>query len=310
MKLRQNPRIFYVLAAMMLLVGCQSETIDYSISASMPCEIESGSTKSFSLSGMIPPEAKISWEATEPGTFANPSSVSTNFTAPSVTQDTPLSITATVTGQRGQAVQTINCTILASEVTPTPESSPTPEPPTLIEEPAIDIQETTGPCPLLEIFPQAGGCIPFDFYSNVDIKSDLLTAEFVEDPVCIHSGEFGLKLVNTTGGTGEFAGWGSGWGTTGFDASGYANLSFWVTGMEGGEKFEFGLKDTLQNEIKIQSTIMIPHLDQGTWKQVVIDLPAFTGVNMTTLENFSIAFNDANDHESGTICVDDIAFIE
>jgi len=97
--------------------------------------------------------------------------------------------------------------------------------------------------------------------------------------------------------------------SSGFDASGFSALVFWVKGAAGGETFQIGLKDMAHKETLLDSQeyVVVSHLE---WRQVNVPLSEFEarGVNLASLENVSLGFNRR--HGSGTICVDDIAFVK
>lgn len=88
------------------------------------------------------------------------------------------------------------------------------------------------------------------------------------------------------------------------NAEGYEFLTFKVKGEQGSEKFEVGLKDTSGKEVKLQIEKFASISTQ--WQQVKLPLSEFQGVNFSSLENFSIGFNEF--HGRGTIYIDDIQF--
>jgi hypothetical protein len=159
------------------------------------------------------------------------------------------------------------------------------------------------PQPLTEIFPQVGSGEVFVFKNN----GGELSNTFLDTPDCIHSGMVGLQFKYAMSRTAN-AGWGVQWVNVPgghFDASGFSALTFWVRGSSGSETFQVGLKDTSGNEIKLESDQL---LDVTTdWKPAAIPLSAFKGVNPARIENLNFGFN--RDHGSGSICLDDIAFI-
>jgi hypothetical protein len=159
------------------------------------------------------------------------------------------------------------------------------------------------PQPLAEIFPQVGGGEVFVYKNN----GGELSNKFLDTPDCIHSGLYSLQLVYAMSRTAN-AGWGVQWVNAPaghFDSSGFSALTFWVRGTSGSETFQVGLKDTSGNEVKLESGQL---LDVTTdWKPATIPLSAFEGVNPARIENLNFGFN--RDHGSGSICLDDIAFI-
>ncbi len=91
-----------------------------------------------------------------------------------------------------------------------------------------------------------------------------------------------------------------------FNASEFNHLRFWVKGLKGVEGFQVGLKDTRDNETKIDSDSLV--LDISKWWEVKIPLSKFTNVKLDSLENISFGFN--SNHSPGDICIDDIAFVK
>jgi hypothetical protein len=66
------------------------------------------------------------------------------------------------------------------------------------------------------------------------------------------------------------------------------------------------LKDTTKLERYTRSNDFVV-VSAERWQRVSVPLSVFAGVNLGTVENINIAFN--RDHGSGSICIDDIAFI-
>ncbi|MBK8507916.1 MAG: hypothetical protein V9G63_15260 [Candidatus Competibacter sp.] len=104
-------------------------------------------------------------------------------------------------------------------------------------------------------------------------------------------------------------GWGVHWDNTStkhFDASEFETFSVWVRGSGGDESFEIGLKDTNGVEAKIDSKdrISADALKRGV--EVVIRLSEFKDVNVRSLHNVSISFNES--HGSGSLCFNNLRF--
>jgi hypothetical protein len=164
------------------------------------------------------------------------------------------------------------------------------------------------PDPLNSVFiqtKQAGGN-DFRFLS----KTARLDADFPDDPDC-HRPEraVGLRLRWDMS-RDESGGWGVAWDhrnspSGDFNASEFKRLSFWVKGGEGGEIFEIGLKDTAKTEKKVQSE-QVGSVAADRWMELVVPLADFKGVDKTSIENVNFGFNQQ--HGSGTVCIDEIAF--
>ena len=172
------------------------------------------------------------------------------------------------------------------------------------------------PPPLKEIFSQVGDGVKFLFPND---KPNLIDGQYVEAGDCIRSGPFGLRLVyNFSAGGG--GGWGVHWDVpplNHFNASQFTTLTFWVKGTVGGETFQIGMKDTGQigvegdeREVKVDSDRYV-QVSASDWRQVDVPLNNFAD-NRGTVLNASInniSFTFEQRHGSGTICIDDIAFI-
>ncbi|MBN1122863.1 MAG: hypothetical protein JXJ17_17435 [Anaerolineae bacterium] len=108
------------------------------IAASTPCQINSGGTTSFSVTGSYPADAEVHWEASL-GTFANPSAIASSYTAPQVSEDTDVTIAVNVIDGDNAYPRTLICKIIA----PTLASPPTPEP-APIEAEEEPVEDTEG----------------------------------------------------------------------------------------------------------------------------------------------------------------------
>ncbi|MBN2406374.1 MAG: CIA30 family protein [Elusimicrobia bacterium] len=99
-----------------------------------------------------------------------------------------------------------------------------------------------------------------------------------------------------------FGGWGV--GLNGANVSEYMYLSFNVKGKSGNEVFDVGLKDTSSKEMNLRIT---DYTEIGTnWQEVRIPLADFKNINLNSLDNFHIGFNDSCG--KGCIFMDDIRF--
>lgn len=185
---------------------------------------------------------------------------------------------------------------LTATATSTPTFTPTPSP-------TVTPTNTPPPPPLVEIFPQVDGGEEFVFINF----GGLLTNEFVFAQNCAHSGPYGLRLTFDMKGEGN-GGWGVHWDNAPakhFNASGYTAFTFWVRGASGGETFQIGLADTGGKEVKVESKSLV--VVSSDWMMVTVPLDKFKGVNTTSVKNISFGFN--RHHGTGSICVDDIAFV-
>jgi hypothetical protein len=227
------------------------------------------------------------------------------FVALSTTQATqvPTILAPSVTTVYKQSASNTPAGIL-STVTPSamttrvPAVSPTQTlQPTLTNTPSLML-------PIEEVFPQIGEGEEFYFINND--KPDALRWRF--QPACRHSGLHGIEITYRFAGEGN-GGWGIRWDLSNkkhFDASSFDTLTFWVKGMLGVEKFQLGLKDKMGNEYKIESDALV--INMRDWSFVSAPLSRFRGVNTQFIDNVNLGFNPT--HGSGTICLDDIAFVK
>ncbi|MBK9952040.1 MAG: hypothetical protein IPP10_11105 [Candidatus Competibacteraceae bacterium] len=178
----------------------------------------------------------------------------------------------------------------------------------------IFVYSTSSPVSLLaELFPQISGGKQF-MWSD---PNSALKAGF--DSACARPNlrnAFGLLAV----GSGlrlqygltpnlQSGGWGVHWASTPtkhFDASEFEAFSVWVRGGSGDESFEIGLKDTQGVEVKIESKDRVAADALKSGVEIVIPLSEFKGVNVRSLNNVSISFNEA--HGSGGLCFNNLKF--
>ena len=160
--------------------------------------------------------------------------------------------------------------------------------------------------PLLDIFPQS---IDGEDWSWSDAPGSL-TSQFVEDGDCHLSGLYGLRLVYSFTDNGN-GGWGVHWANTPtrhFTATQFTAFTFSVRGTAP-NGFQIGLKDTTGFEVKLESNPFVLASD-SVWKTVTIPLNKFARqgkqVNIASVENINFGFHKG--HDSGNICIDDIAF--
>ena len=74
--------------------------------------------------------------------------------------------------------------------------------------------------------------------------------------------------------------------------------------VSGGERFQVSMKDTNRHEYWIESRLFGVVIKE--WTMVSIPLVQFEKVNTSSVENIAFGFNQT--HESGSICIDEIAF--
>jgi hypothetical protein len=189
-------------------------------------------------------------------------------------------------------------------VLPTPEPTPIPTP----TPPPTPVAESSAEWAAREIFPQAQGTggQASTWNNPPGAISYALT------PACARSGSFGLQLeygYTEAGNGGWYVTWVPSPGGS-FDASGFANLEFWVRGRAGGETFGVGLKDIEGQEIRVyvdQPELPI-EVSSADWTLASIPLSTYAagGVDLAALDNVSFGFSSGN--APGAVCIDDIAF--
>jgi hypothetical protein len=176
--------------------------------------------------------------------------------------------------------------------------------PTLTPTATITLTPTNTPVPpaMLEIFPQVDGGEAFTYSEKGGGIYNLI----LSSPPCVHSGVYGLQLTYSLSYP-AYAGWGVRWDNiTGghFDAIPFQSFNFWVKGSNGNEVFQIGLQDTDGAVTWVESYEAVRITTD--WKQAVIPLNDFKGVNLASLENFRLNFN--SDFGVGSVCIDDISF--
>lgn len=178
----------------------------------------------------------------------------------------------------------------------------------------IFVYSTSSPVSLLsELFPQISGGKQFMWSDpNSAIKAGF-------DSACARPNwrnafgllgvESGLRLQYGLAPDSRSGGWGIHWASTPtqhFDASEFEAFTVWVRGTGGDESFEVGLKDTQGAEVKIESKdrVAADALKRGV--EIVIPLRDFKGVNLRSLNNVSVSFNES--HGSGSLCFNNLGF--
>jgi len=98
-------------------------------------------------------------------------------------------------------------------------------------------------------------------------------------------------------------------GLNSYNLTNYSQVSFWVLGASGGEKFKVGLKDFTGNEAKVLAgDYLSGGVSKDEWRKVVIPLSAFSGVILSAMDNLSITFDAGIGSGEGMIFIDDVLF--
>lgn len=242
------------------------------------------------------------------GTLSSSDTPAVIYTAP----DTPGvdTVTLQVSSASGTTTRNVSFNIIIPDtptptVTPTATPTQTPEPaptetatPTATSVGPVNCGPVTNPGCLRYISPQLAEFSSANSFLFTDergsLQGEYSSAEF-------HSAPVSIKLSFNAEEPG-FGGWGIG-NLPGYDASGFERVSFYVKGTATGQTFEFKLKDTQTREDAVMVTV-----DQLDWTKVTFDLDTdiFPTVDLASLENVNIGFNDS--FGSSTIYVDDLAF--
>ena len=149
-----------------------------------------------------------------------------------------------------------------------------------------------------------------DVYRLADVAADAFSYEgaaFDFTAECARSGSLGLQ-VTFDAGQALFGGWGIRWinaPTRSADLSGFRELVFWVKGTTDDQVFQIGIKGSNGVEVKAESTAG-GVVSASEWREFVIPLSAFTGIDLRAVENVNLGFNDQ--HGSVNLCLDDITF--
>jgi len=138
----------------------------------------------------------------------------------------------------------------------------------------------------------------------------------------VHSGKQSFRLVNGLGANATES-----WGSFGMDmgrvvdavpvpvkmeskdVSGYKYLTFWVKGEKGGEHMEVTFRDANAVTYTPQFKYKVPDATTN-WQKIVVPLDKIKGkVDLTALDNVSIAFGqDVSNDKGATVYLDDLAF--
>ena len=138
----------------------------------------------------------------------------------------------------------------------------------------------------------------------------------------VHSGKQSFRLVNGLGANAAES-----WGSFGMDmgrvvdavpvpvkieskdVSGYKYLTFWVKGEKGGEHMEVTFRDANAVTYTPQFKYKIPDATTS-WQKIVVPLDKIKGkIDLTALDNVSIAFGqDVSNDKGPTVYLDDFVF--
>jgi hypothetical protein len=242
-----------------------------------------------------------------------PATATTSLTPQALSPNDTSLVTANV-------ISTPTPTATPVPVTNTPLPSPTPPPP---PPPPLTYTPTASPSPTSTPTatstntpvpvdcgpPTDRGCLAFispqlEQFSSASPfvfsdKSDRCRVEYTGEN--IHSEPVALKIVFETDPP-NYCGWGIGQ-LPGFDVSGFGQVSFYLKGTIIGQKFEFKIKD-----IDFVEDTQVVTVSSTEWTKVsfALDKNNFPTVNLKSLENINLGFNDGL--RSAEIYVDDFTF--
>jgi len=289
--------LFAIIVVLMFVsTGCDT-TLEPAVpvAAQPPCRLDAGTSIPLIATGGQG-SVTLEWSASI-GDITPSQGPTVTYTAPNNYAGDVVIILTTKNGKKSVS-ENIMCTVNAL---PTATPTATPEP-TATFTPLPTITSTPPP-PLFEIFPQVDGGKDFVYINN----GGELTPTIIPNQNCIHSGVYGLQLTYAMKEKGN-GGWGVLWDNSPskyFNASGFNAFVFWVKGAVGGEIFQVGLKDINGNEAKIESIKLV--VVSRDWMKATARFSDFNGVNVASLQNVNFGFNQS--HGSGSICVDDLAFV-
>ena len=289
--------LFTIIMVLMLVsTGCDTALEPaVPVAAQPPCRLDAGtSIPLIAMGGQG--SVTLEWSASI-GDITPSQGPTVTYTAPKNYAGDVVIILTTKNGKKSVSAN-LMCTVNAL---PTATPTATPEPTaTLTPLPTIT---STPPPPPVEIFPQIDGGEDFVYINS----GGVLTNKFIPNQTCIHSGVYGLQLTYDMKGQGN-GGWGILWDKSPskyFDASGFNAFTFWIKGASGGETFQIGLKDTSGKEVKLESIKFV--VVSSAWMEAIALFSNFEEVNIASLQNVNFGFNES--HGSGSICVDDLAFV-
>jgi hypothetical protein len=133
--------------------------------------------------------------------------------------------------------------------------------------------------------------------------------EVTSDSECVHSGQYGLRIVNTKphswGGY-----WGIGFADKPFNTSEFTALNFWVKGKSGGEDITIWVSQVYGADVTPASNLHV-EISASEWRLAHVLLRDFADPpDFLTKSVATIYFSLVTEEEAQSICVDDIAFVQ
>jgi hypothetical protein len=163
----------------------------------------------------------------------------------------------------------------------------------------------TAPIPIIDF----EGTSPYNEFcyfgpNEVDHESSL----FNNDPRYIKQGSYS-HLLKWNLKEGQYFGWGVDLkqADEAFDTRKANFLTFWVIGVEGGQRFHIKLKDINGLEVPLNSHNYVRVSKE--WQKVSVPLRDFgRKIDLSSLENVNLGFDRIVSNENGCIYIDDFAF--
>jgi hypothetical protein len=163
----------------------------------------------------------------------------------------------------------------------------------------------TAPIPIID-FEGTAHYREFPYFGpNVDYEFRLIKSH----PRFVKQGQHSRLLKwNFNAGKRQYFGWGVDLKHAGeaFDTRKANFLTFWVIGVEGGERFHIKLKDINGLEVPLNSHIYVTV--SQVWQKVSVPLADFGRIDLSRLENVNLGFDLGVSGARGCIYIDDFAF--
>ena len=155
-----------------------------------------------------------------------------------------------------------------------------------------------------DIFQQSTDKSRANLYGEIPLQQ---YGEVTSDPECVHSGQYGLRIVNT-----KPHSWGGYWvigfANEPFNTSEFTVLNFWIKGQSGHENVTIGISMAYEADPSSTSDLNV-EISASEWRLASIPLRDFANLPSSVKSVADIYFTLAANDEKQSICIDDIAFV-
>ena len=167
---------------------------------------------------------------------------------------------------------------------------------------------TTTPLPssiMNDIFQQSNENSRANLYGEIPQQH---YGEVTTDLECVHSGQYGLRIVNT-----KPHSWGGYWvivfADEPFNISEFNALNFWIKGQSGKENVTIGVAMGYGADPSSTSNLNV-EISASEWRLASVPLSIFGDPSSLVKSVAGIYFTLAANDEKQNICIDDVAFVK